>query len=112
MVWSINILVLAIGFLIVGMIKPHWILFWMDKPKRIAIIILSSVLFMAAAVMFGEATKEKQQKSATQTEELSPKKADTVPTVEAVKKEQDQNKVDMTPTVEAVKKEEAKLKEK
>ena len=91
MVWSINILVLAIGFLIVGMIKPHWILFWMDKPKRIAIIILSSVLFMAAAVMFGEATKEKQQKSATQTEELSPKKADTAPTVEveAVKEEEE-----------------------
>ena len=89
MVWSINLLVLAIGFLIVGMIKPHWILFWMEKPKRIAIVILSSVLFMAAAVMFGEANKEKQQQSTTQTEEISQNKADTVPTVkvEAVKEE-------------------------
>jgi len=89
MVWSINLLVLAIGFLIVGMIKPHWILFWMEKPKRIAIIILSVVLFMAAAVMFGEANKEKQQKSTTQIEELSPKTTDKVPTVkvEAVNEE-------------------------
>ena len=91
MVWSINLLVLAIGFLIVGMIKPHWILFWMEKPKRMAIIILSSVLLMVAAVMFGEANKEKQQQSATQTEELSQNKADTVPTVkvEAVKEEEE-----------------------
>lgn len=90
MVWSINLLVLAIGFLIVGMIKPHWILFWMEKPKRIAIIILSVVLFMAAAVMFGEANKEKQGESTTQTEELSQNKADTVPTVkvEVVKEEE------------------------
>ncbi len=90
MVWSINLLVLAIGILIVGMIKPHWILFWMEKPKRIAIIILSVVLFMAAAVMFGEANKEKQQISATQIEELSPKTTDTVPAVkvEAVKEEE------------------------
>ena len=91
MVWSINILVLAIGFLIVGMIKPHWILFWMDKPKRIAIVILSSVLFMVSAVMFGEANKEKQKIGTTQTEEVSQNKADTVPTVEveAVKEEEE-----------------------
>ena len=89
MVWSINLLVLAVGILIVGMIKPHWILFWMEKPKRITIIILSVVLFMAAAVMFGEANKEKQQKSTTQIEELSPKTTDKVPTVkvEAVNEE-------------------------
>jgi hypothetical protein len=108
MVWSINLLVLAIGFLIVGMIKPHWILFWMEKPKRIAIIILSVVLFMAAAVMFGEANKEKQQKNSTQAEEPTPNKVDMTPTAETVKKEQSQIKIDMAPTVDAVKKEEAK----
>lgn len=61
MVWSINILVLSIGFLIVGMIKPNWILFWMEKPARMPIVVLSSVLFMVSAVMFGEANKEKTQ---------------------------------------------------
>ncbi len=71
MVWSINILVLAIGFLIVGMIKPNWILFWMEKPARMPIVVLSSVLFMVAAVMFGEASKAKQQAKAAQTEQLS-----------------------------------------
>ena len=110
MVWSINLFVLAIGLLIVGMIKPHWILFWMEKPKRIAIIVLSSVLFMIAAVMFGEATQQKKNGSTTQTEELSPNEVDMAPIAEAVKKEQSQIKIDMTPTVEAVKKEEAKTK--
>jgi hypothetical protein len=43
MVWSINLLVLAVGLLIVGMIKPHWILFWMEKPKRIAIILVKQL---------------------------------------------------------------------
>ena len=112
MVWSINLLVLAVGLLIVGMIKPQWILFWMEKPKRIAIIILSSVLFMIAAVMFGEANKEKLPKSTTQTEEPSQIEVDMTPTVEAVKKELSQSKIDMAPTVEVVEKEEAKAKAK
>ncbi|MCK5120716.1 MAG: hypothetical protein KAQ91_01975 [Methylococcales bacterium] len=75
MVWSINILVLAIGFLIVGMIKPNWIMFWMEKPTRMPIIVLSSVLFMVSAVMFGEANKEKQQASVVQSEQISTEKA-------------------------------------
>jgi hypothetical protein len=82
MVWSINILVLAIGFLIVGMIKPRWLLFWMDKPGRMPIIIFSIMLFMVAAVMFGEANIEKntfiaEKTIATTTE----KKTDSAPTV-------------------------------
>lgn len=81
MVWSINLLVLAIGFLIVGMIKPQWILFWMDKPGRMPIIMLSIVLFMASATMFGEANRQKQEESAEQTQQLDPSKINTVPTV-------------------------------
>jgi len=61
LVWSINLLVLSVGFLIVGMIKPKWLLFWMDQPGRMPIVILSSVLFMAGATMFGEANRAKQQ---------------------------------------------------
>jgi len=61
MVWSINILILAIGFLIVGMFKPQWLLFWMEKPSRMPVVLLSVVLFMVAVVMFGEANNTKQQ---------------------------------------------------
>ncbi len=61
MVWSINLFVLAIGLLIIGLIKPQWILFWMEKPGRMPIVILSVVLFMTGAVMFGEANIEKNE---------------------------------------------------
>lgn len=41
MTWSINLFVLAIGFLIVGTYKPQLLLFWMDKPKRMPIVLFS-----------------------------------------------------------------------
>ncbi len=81
MVWSINLLVLAVGFLIVGMIKPRWILFWMDKPGRLPIIMLSTVLFMAAATMFGQANLEKHKELAKINEQPGQSKVNAVPTV-------------------------------
>ena len=74
MVWSINLFVLAIGLFIVGMIKPQWILFWMDKPSRMPIVILSVVLFMCGAVMFGEANLEKQKETSEKTQQMDQKK--------------------------------------
>lgn len=74
MVWSINLFVLAIGLLIVGMIKPQWIMFWMDKPARMPIIILSVVLFMVGAVMFGEANLEKKKELTEKTQPMRQKK--------------------------------------
>ncbi len=74
MVWSINLFVLAIGLFIVGMIKPQWILFWMDKPSRMPIVILSVVLFMCGAVMFGEANQEKQKETSENTQQMDQKK--------------------------------------
>ena len=55
---SINLLIVSVGILIVGLIKPHWILFWMEKPERMPVIALSVVLFMIGVVMFGEANQE------------------------------------------------------
>ena len=82
MVWSINLLVLAAGLLIVGMIKPQWLLFWMDKPGRMPIIFFSSILFMSGLVMFGEANVEKEQLLKVEPiQQKVEKKADSVPTV-------------------------------
>ncbi|MDF1582619.1 MAG: hypothetical protein RQ733_12185 [Methyloprofundus sp.] len=57
-IWAINLLVLSIGILIVGLIKPNWLLFWMEKPSRFIIVAASIVLFMAAAVLFGEGNRQ------------------------------------------------------
>lgn len=57
-VWAINLFVLSVGILIVGLIKPKWLLFWMDQPNRFIIVGVSVILFMAAAIMFGEGNKQ------------------------------------------------------
>lgn len=62
--YAFNILILSIVLLLVGLIKPKWILFWVKNPTRLPIIMLSSVLFMTAAVMFGEGNKQLKQEKA------------------------------------------------
>lgn len=57
-IWAFNLLILAIGILVVGLLKPKWLLFWMDQPSRYIIIAVASVLFMAAAIMFGEGNRQ------------------------------------------------------
>ncbi len=59
--YSLNLFILSLIVLIVGMIKPKWILLWMDKPGRMPIIIIASVIFMVSAVMFGEGNKQLKQ---------------------------------------------------
>ena len=79
MVWSINLLVLAVAVFIVGMIKPGWLLFWMEKPTRMPIIFLAIVFFMAGAIMFGEANNAK--KTEKPKVEITEKSDDNVPVV-------------------------------
>ncbi len=62
--YSFNVLILAAIVLIVGMIKPKWILLWMEKPGRLPIVMIAGVLFMIGAVMFGEGNKQLQQEKA------------------------------------------------
>lgn len=68
--YSFNVFILSLIVLAVGMFKPKWILLWMEKPGRLPIVMIASVLFMAAAIMFGEGNKqlqlEKAQTSKTQ----------------------------------------------
>lgn len=46
-------------FFIVGMIKPKWPLFFMKKPDRFLILVISTVLFMVSATLFGEGNRQK-----------------------------------------------------
>jgi len=86
MVWSINLLVLAIGILVAGMIKPKWILFWMNNPSRIQIQLLAGALFMGATVLFGEANLAKQEEQVLAKKELT-KVVEETPTIVAKEEE-------------------------
>ena len=90
---SINLLILSVGLLIVGLIKPGWILFWMEKPGRMPIIILSSVLFMIGVVMFTEANLENENTTKASPTTLAKEVSESpVPTV-----------IDKTKTIKEVK---------
>ncbi|MCK5728777.1 MAG: hypothetical protein KAG10_04070 [Methylococcales bacterium] len=57
---AINILVLSAFLLILGMYKPKLLLFWQDKPSRLTIIVVVTVLVMIGGTLFGEGTRQKQ----------------------------------------------------
>ncbi len=57
-VWAFNLLILAVGILVVGLIKPKWLLFWMEQPNRYVIVGFSIILLMASAIMFGEGNRQ------------------------------------------------------
>ncbi len=63
-VYAINLFILSILILIVGMIKPKWLLFWLDNPGRMPILWISILIFMIAAVLFGEGNRQKRLKEA------------------------------------------------
>lgn len=42
------LIVLSVLILIIGLIKPKWVLFWMKEPNRLAITSMALILFMAS----------------------------------------------------------------
>ncbi len=63
-IWAFNLLILAVGILVVGLIKPKWLLFWMEQPNRYIIVGFSIVLLMSAAILFGEGNRLEEPLSA------------------------------------------------
>ncbi|MGZ4978193.1 MAG: hypothetical protein ACXV8O_13645 [Methylobacter sp.] len=58
-------------FFIVGMINPKWPLFFLKKPDRFLILIISTVLFMVSATLFGEGNRRKALEEQTAKETVS-----------------------------------------
>ncbi len=77
-VYAINLFILSIVIFIVGMVKPGWIMFWMDKPSRMGVMWLAVLLFMGAAVLFGEGERQKKLAQSTQTQISSGQKSQDV----------------------------------
>jgi uncharacterized membrane protein YqjE len=64
MLIALKIMVLLSGLiLIVGLIKPKWIVFWMKQPDRLSVTALAILLFMASWTGIAKLTlKPKEQK--------------------------------------------------
>lgn len=69
-------------FLIVGMIKPKWVLFFMKEPTRFLISSISLVAFMIAMTIYGEAHRQETAKAKKEAE-----KTEVVTEVPSIKEE-------------------------
>jgi len=58
---AFHIGIYTIIFFIVGMIKPKWPLFFLKKPDRFLVLIISTVFFMISATLFGEGHRQHMQ---------------------------------------------------
>lgn len=56
--YGFNVLILAAIVLIVGLIKPKWILIWMDEPPRLGVAFIAALLFMGGMTLYGEGNKQ------------------------------------------------------
>lgn len=74
---AINILIYTAIFFLIGMFKPNWALFFMKKPDRVMVIMLSAVLFMVGATLFGQGTR----KNKLDEDSISVVSEDSVPAV-------------------------------
>lgn len=81
---GISLLIISVLVLIVGMIKPKWILMWMDNPGRMPILWIASALFMFGMVLFGQGTNEKHQAEAKQEQQQNAAPSAEVPAPAAV----------------------------
>lgn len=62
--YSFNLMILSAVILIVGLIKPKWLFFWMDAPSRLAAMALALAVFMIAGTMYGEGNRQLKQETA------------------------------------------------
>lgn len=58
-------------FFIVGMIKPKWPLFFLKKPDRFLVLVISTVLFMITFTLFGEGNRRKAEEEKAAKEVVS-----------------------------------------
>lgn len=79
---AINLGILTILFFVIGMIKPKWALFFMQKPSRWYVASISTVFFMIFMTMMGEGRQ--QEKMTKKQKQPVVQSAVPVPVPEAV----------------------------
>ncbi len=57
---ALNLGILTLLFFVVGMFKPKWALFFMEKPSRWLISSIAMICFMITMTMYGQGIKQTQ----------------------------------------------------
>lgn len=58
------LVVVSVLILIVGLIKPKWVLFFMKRPDRLTVTALAMILFMAAWTGIAKITLKPKERAA------------------------------------------------
>ncbi|NOT10974.1 MAG: hypothetical protein HOP23_03920 [Methylococcaceae bacterium] len=74
---AINLGLVTILFFLIGMIKPQWALFFLDKPNRMIVLSITVVLVMVSVTMYGEG--HRRSTLAQEVTIVKPKIADAAP---------------------------------
>ncbi|KJV06487.1 hypothetical protein [Methylocucumis oryzae] len=61
---ALNLMLITVLIFIAGMIKPRWVLFFLDKPSRTQILSITLVLVMISFTMYGQAISDKKKEEA------------------------------------------------
>jgi len=64
--YAFDLAIWTVLFFITGMYKPQWPLFFMKKPDRFLILIISTVLVMITFTLYGEGNRRAKLESAKQ----------------------------------------------
>lgn len=62
--YAINLSIFTLLFFIIGMIKPQWVLFFIERPTRFPILMITPVLVMITLTLYGEGVKRDKEKQA------------------------------------------------
>ena len=66
MVFLFQILIgLSILILLIGLIKPNWIMFWSDSPDRFMIMVFTLIMFMGSFTGYGEFLQREREAETT-----------------------------------------------
>ncbi len=63
--YAINLGMWTILFFILGMYKPQWPLFFLKKPNRFIIVVITTILVMITLTLYGEGTRRFKLEQAT-----------------------------------------------
>ena len=63
---AFNLGFFTIIFLIVGLIKPKWPLFFMEKPDRFMVAVITTIMIMIVMTLYGEGHRRNEMERAKQ----------------------------------------------
>lgn len=62
--YAINLAIFTLLFFVLGMIKPKWPLFFLEKPTRFMILMITPILIMITVTLYGEGVRREKEAEA------------------------------------------------